>query len=159
MLKQKAEVIDIAKEASDRMTVWVRIVALVEGGGEEPCRAIEVKATLGMTVYRTRAQAEKEHQQFGGIVLEVNAASLRGQSVNQDDVVLHDGVRIDIGAIGERNAFTAVNYADLPHKMVREAMCPEPQDESDYCHVPEFSPEAKAWLDSLQEQTGWEFAI
>jgi len=131
------------------MNVWVRVFPTINGGDEGRDRStLTLAAELSLVVYPTEVAARAAVKDAGGIVLEVNAASLREIS---ERGITKEGNDVFLGREEEAkdepaptSAYVAVVFPSLPHQWVGET-------EVDRV---EFSPEAKEWLAALEEATG-----
>jgi hypothetical protein len=132
------------------MNVWVRVASSIECGpdsNEKYYGSVELSPVLSLTIYYSREEAEKARSIAGGIVLEVNAASLKNadQSEFGNDVLLVSENAADAAEPSPSHAYISVSYAGLPHKKA-----PKHSD------VAEFGPEADTWLSELASETGFD---
>jgi len=138
------------------MNVWIRVAPDIE----VDCETNQKRGTngeftlipkLNLTVYPSQKDAGEAQKRLGGVVLEVNCACLRGQH-EWEDVPLITEINEHAAA---PNAIIAVNYDGLPHKMVPNYGGYEPGTVEPQGDIAEFSPEALAWLDKLEKETGF----
>jgi len=68
-----------------RMNVWIRIFSLVDTGGiGNSSLTLAVTSKVHIKIHRTEQSAREAAAKYGGIVLEVVASSLKGQSEFED---------------------------------------------------------------------------
>lgn len=113
-----------------------------------------MRPALSLTIYNSKQQAEEGRKTAGGIVLEVNAASLNipDQSESGEHVALMPDDENEGGS--PSHAFISVCYAGLPHKMVPNYGTYEPGTVEPQGDCADFGAEAGKWLSELERETG-----
>jgi hypothetical protein len=145
------------------MTIWIRIYSLVESdGAEDGALTVTVKSKLYIWVHRCEQSARAAAAEFGGVVLEVEAASLKGQ-IEFDDITLTEsddgGGNNDDERKADSNAYVTVVCTDVPHKIVFQSL-----EDGKYSDTPpvgerhqeimDFTDEGGVFLESLAEEMG-----
>lgn len=128
------------------MNVWIRISSRMNIESDidsSEATRLKVTAGLNLTVYVTKEHARKAQQQVGGIILEVNAICLA-------DVESEFGKEVTLTA-------DAHNQGSQSSSAYINVCC----DGLSYNEDPEegaaeFEPEAEAWLNQLEGETGFE---
>lgn len=118
------------------MNVWVRVASSIECGpdsNEKYYGSVELSPVLSLTIYYSREEAEKARSIAGGIVLEVNAASLRNadQSEFGNDVLLVSENAADAAEPSPSHAYISVSYAGFhtrrrPNTATLQSSVPKP---------------------------------
>ena len=144
------------------MNVWVRISSAVdfpddaEDNDERtlPEDYAKLKPYLTVTVYASREKAENARQKLGGIVLETSAACLKNiPSEFGTEVILSPR---DINEPeGPSEAYISVCFDGLPYKMVPNYGPYEPGTVEPQGDIADFGPEADAWFEALEQETGF----
>lgn len=134
------------------MLVWIRIypVVVTEDAAEGSSLEMTISSRLHVVVYPSAEAAHSAAVEFGGIVLNVEAGSLKGISEFKE-VGLSD---IDTAMPGKSadRAYVMVSFGSLPHKMLPAAPAGEPY-QGDYADFDDF-PESVAWLTELEKALG-----
>jgi len=140
------------------MNVWVRVASCIRSEeGRNPDGSLELHPGLSVTIYHNKQEAEKGQKVSGGIVLQVDAASLAiaDQSEFGNEVTLiSDSGNEDEGA-SPAEAYISVCFAGLPHKMVPNYGPYEPGTVEPQGEIADFGPEADVWLTELEKETGF----
>jgi len=140
------------------MKVWVRVSACMDIDSDldsYTATHVEIKAGLNLTVYPTRDRAKAAQMRSGGIILEVDATSLADVENEFGKEVLLTAETSDDGK-QPSTACISVCYDGLPWKSVPNYGPYDPGTVEPQGEIAEFGPEAKAWLNDLEEHTGFE---
>jgi hypothetical protein len=139
------------------MNVWARFYSVI--GPEEACEQIDFSPSLHLKLssylhiilFSTEHAARESQDKYGGVVLLIDAASLRGQvnaPVGDEQYVSLDSVG-DNGdsPLGDPSCISktvgvAAYYGNLPHRKI----------ESDEEHSVKFKD--RTWLDQLEAELG-----
>lgn len=117
--------------------------------------ALEMMPELILTVYATKELAERAQQQLGGIVLDVAASCLAANPLEfGKDVLLISEERSN--EVGPSSAYISVCYDGFPYQMVPNYGPYEPGTVEPQGEVADFGPEADAWLENLEKETGFQ---
>jgi hypothetical protein len=141
------------------MNIWVRVASTIRcgcetGEGIGPDGSLKLIPELNLTVYPSKDQAEGARRNLGGIILEVNAACLEGQNeLGKEVILLSDESRENPAP---PSASIGVCFEGLPYTMVPNYGPYEPGTVEPQGDVADFGPEAVAWFEALEKETGFE---
>jgi hypothetical protein len=141
------------------MKVWIRVASCIRSDeGRNPDGSLELHPGLSVTIYHNKQEAENGRKVNGGIVLQVDAASLAisDQSEFGNEVTLSPDSDNEDEGPSPAEAYVTVCFAGLPYKMVPNYGPYEPGTVEPQGDVADFGPETAAWLTELEKETGFE---
>jgi hypothetical protein len=145
------------------VTVWIRLFATVQTDGcEDGALTLEVTPKISIVVHKTEKSARAAAAKYGGIVLAVEASSLKGQS-EHDDIGLTDADSNDVSTteegLADTTAYMTVSCEDVPYETVYQSLTTgkerkTPPKRGQYQSLMHFTPEGEAYLDELEKELG-----
>lgn len=142
------------------MNVWIRMFSKVDTGGiGNESLTLEVTSRIHIRVHRTEQSARDAAAKFGGMVLEVVASSLKGQSEFKDIglVELDLDSETDSEEKADSTAYIEVMCNEVPHENKFQSFvtgadsdAPPHESDDDYQEIMRFTiAEGRKYLDDL----------
>lgn len=150
------------KDRKKPMLVWARIRGLVEASDSGPCTGFEVASKVCIDIHGSEKSARAAKAKWGGIVMQIDPASLRGQNEFDDEVNLRrqDDNDLDAGRAHD-TAYISIACDAVEHKTVYQSFedasisDEPPTGDVEYQKLMEFVGSGKKFLDDLEAATDW----
>ncbi len=137
------------------MNVWVRIVSTIYTGRsvEQWETSLELTTELSLSLYPNEAAARADSDKLGGLVMEVNAASLQSASDEEFNITPESDSPHIFGADG--------SSVRAPATASIEAVCgkfrTEEDEEGNRIDGIDFDEDTEEWLGALEKEMGAAF--
>jgi hypothetical protein len=152
-------------DGREQMNVWIRLYALLQSDGcDDGALTLAIEPKISIVVHRTEQSARQAAAKHGGLVLEVNANSLKGQSEFDDPALTtsdtNEACTSEAGQAGT-TAFMIVACDDIPYRTVFHSfetgdVSETPFENGEYEPLMKFTEEGIEYLDTLQQAMGTE---